>query len=868
MTVPDGFIIGDCVVWHQGNFPMFVSAGFRWQAPDRAYAPDHFLTEMRERLRVILRSLTADMRAQACWHVTSNYNDELATYARDTEQLADNKLVQEHRDRVFARFLGLMEKRILRKEVSLLFVSKKITAKPPHALKQRVVKDHYSKLFAELDREFSIWQESVNAQLEPIGCSLGRLSRSELADHYDTFFNPSNNERANHSTSFDFNQSLWDNCQKSEVFAEPKEPFSFSYGFCWHSILGFKRWPDVTDERSILHLTQSGLKDFAIRANIYPQDIDRAVKREQSDLDRLKGDYASEQKEEFVTSIKLKKQRIEDLKSGSMTPFMMDYFIHAWDNNKDELVAKTKILAQKIDGISGAKHFAPMTPVTTRSLWLQSFPGFPWGSYMHHAKYCVDTQVAHLMPVSTNYCGWGKGEALYDGANRTMAGMNTFIDGQPQHAIVWGAAGAGKSTLISDLLLQTDPFYSYTFIIGSGRDYKRLCGELGYPMLEIKPNSKMCLNYFDTLGQPLTPDIKNSAVSFAAKLAGRLTDETQQIFREAVISSYVNQVYEEQWEFWSRGNPEIAEQITRTACALDTHKANFAVDTALDAFFIVRDNPDHPAFKKAMDDTPASKAARWAQEGQHHAAITALGYSAMPPDAMPVHSLLAEVMKMTPRPDHDPRQVRDLATLLEMWCAHEGPRGALFDGITNTSLSSRYTYIDLTELGEADSTLKEVAFFLVFNQARKEIVRRPVHERKRVILEEAALIMKMPSGERLIEEFYAQMRKFKCWPVTIFQQYAQIKQSKAKDIITGNAKMVLVSRQKSPDDLAGIAHEFDLPEPARHAIRHYPMPKPGITPAAFCYWHEHHPAPHCGTIYNVTLSDKTTPTPQEKTEKS
>ena len=65
-----------------------------------------------------------------------------------------------------------------------------------------------------------------------------------------------------------------------------------------------------------------------------------------------------------------------------------------------------------------------------------------------------------MLPVTSTFTGHLKtAEAIYDGPNNNLVGVETFSgskDNQsPQHAVLLGMSGAGKSVTVCDLLSQT-----------------------------------------------------------------------------------------------------------------------------------------------------------------------------------------------------------------------------------------------------------------------------------------------------------------------------------------------------------------------------------------------------------------------------
>ena len=65
------------------------------------------------------------------------------------------------------------------------------------------------------------------------------------------------------------------------------------------------------------------------------------------------------------------------------------------------------------------------------------------------------------LPVTSTFTGHLAGaEAIYDGPHNNLVGIETFsgsVDNKsPQHAVLLGMSGAGKSVTVCDLLTQTE----------------------------------------------------------------------------------------------------------------------------------------------------------------------------------------------------------------------------------------------------------------------------------------------------------------------------------------------------------------------------------------------------------------------------
>ena len=104
-------------------------------------------------------------------------------------------------------------------------------------------------------------------------------------------------------------------------------------------------------------------------------------------------------------------------------------------------------------------------------------------------------------------------------------------------------------------------------------------------------------------------------------------------------------------------------------------------------------------------------------------------------------------------------QIMEIATLILPWC-RDGNYGCLFDGTSNLSLTGKIAHFELGYIPESAKELKAAAGFLITNHARKHIMTLPRAIRKRNIYEEVARFLDIPGGQEIVQESYAQLRKF------------------------------------------------------------------------------------------------------------
>ncbi|MDQ3623282.1 MAG: hypothetical protein M3463_12455 [Verrucomicrobiota bacterium] len=96
----------------------------------------------------------------------------------------------------------------------------------------------------------------------------------------------------------------------------------------------------------------------------------------------------------------------------------------------------------------------------------------------------------HTLPFHVHFVvrAWDRTkEGLAAGPRRTLVGVKTFSgsdeEATPQHAVLLGMSGAGKSVTVCDLLSQTEAYFGYTVIIEEGLSY-------GLYTQTVEPNAR------------------------------------------------------------------------------------------------------------------------------------------------------------------------------------------------------------------------------------------------------------------------------------------------------------------------------------------------------------------------------------------
>ncbi|MEY2537014.1 MAG: type secretion system protein TrbE [Verrucomicrobiota bacterium] len=852
---PNGYFVRDLVVFHGLRKGCFVSKGFVIEPADlSAAAPEH-LNAFQDQLALLLSCLHDKLRLQVQWFCDSDYRSELLRYRERTEQ-ATNVWTRRCRNERFARYWQAMVDRRLRRQRLVLYFSRQIDTSPALMATAARQHAHYDAIVQEMTTEF----ELVRQMLANIFHG-ARITPMNDADHFrncTTFLNPSLGARFDYDTltTFDPQLSIQENCWHSEAQGLHDDSGFWMDGF-YHSVLVLNRWPKVTHPGLVHRLTGLPLLDYNITVNIESLSARAEISREEKAHDRLAGDFASEKRLSLLTAMEKKQKKIAALMHGHARPFNIEYIIRAWDQTREGLAVKMAAIKNAINGMNGAQYLECALPTTARKLLYQSWPGYPWGRYPHRKIYAETRYLADVLPFSATFTGHlDQAEALYEGTQRNLVGVTTFAGSggseTPQHAVLLGMSGAGKSVTVCDLLSQTEAFYDYTVIIEEGLSYEiytRTIEPTARPII-IQPDGDLTINYLDTHGLPLTAEQLASAMALVAKIAGVSSDEDKQFSREAQIAKYIMLLYEDVFEEWSRRNADRLLEIARHACILAKLKRTRPGTTTLDVFVDFRDlqRTNADLANQQLAGVTEEEALRFLKEPNTRREVRNLALAYFASSEYPTHRMLQELIQL----DGSDSAAGDLATRLMPWCA-DGNYGCLLDGASNISLTGKIAHFELGYIPEAAKLLRAVAGFLITNYTRQHIITMPRRLRKRNVYEEVARLLDIPGGEQIVKESYAQMRKFNCWNISIVQQYSRFKESRVRSAVFGNSRQFFLMRQNDRADLEDMGHDIGLTELTKHAILSYPLPdqQTGEKFAAFTYLHSDAQNPICGTTHNV-----------------
>ena len=848
---PDGVFWRDMIVYGFPERGAIVSRGFWIEPPDVRGASVARLNALQDQIRSLLALATPGRRMQFQWSCDADYRAELLAYHEETRGITD-PVIRSVREERFNRYWRRMEARELRRERLALFLSIEIARSAPPISGADGLGAHYAAVLEEISGQFADFAGTLRTIFH--GEAVVRpMDDAAHCAFLRGFLNPSLGAWADRPLpSFDPSATIQEQCWLGEGVGQADGGFYLDGHH--HAILALDRWPQRTRPGIVTYLTGLPFLDYQITVNVTPAVARGEIRREEQAIERLAGEYADQRRHSLAVALRKKERKIENLAGGFVRPFEVTYLLRLWAPSHEALREKVAAMQAAIHAMDGAQYFECAVPTTAKKLFFASWPGWTHSLYRHRSRYAEDNYLADLLPFSATFTGaLGQAEAIYDGGHRNLVGISTETRGSPQHAVLLGMTGAGKSAVMHDLLLQTGAAFDYTVIIEEGLSYRRFTESLGETPIIVHPDAALTINYLDTQGLPLSQLHLASAVALLCRMVGVPDAEEQLALRGAQLTQYLHQLYEDTYADWARRNPERVPEACRLACAVHRWRERMAFGaTPLDAFAEIQEGQatgDAAVLESLHSITPADLTA-FAHDPATSRLVAQTACALYRPEEQPTHGALVDLLAYARIPEHPKAEIDRLATLLRAWSS-DGGHGRLFDGVTNVSLHRRIAHFELGLVPEQAVELKAAAGLLVSGFARQRILALPRSRRKRIIFEEVARFLDVPGGEKIVAESYAQLRKFNCWAVSIVQQYAKFRQSRVRSAVIGNAKQFFLMRQSDRSDVAELAADLGLPETAAEVIQRYPLPEQLPDTGRYsslCYFSPAEQPPQCGTV--------------------
>jgi hypothetical protein len=836
--MPNGFFLNDLIWFGDGiSRKTAVSRGFTVEPGEINAFSVRQLNSLHEKLRIMLGMLGQEYHLQVQWSIDSDYRRELEQYHQETLELRRRDPVYGRfgvfvRAERYERYLAAMQEGRLRRERLNLFFTRIIDTKVP-LVGGSAIADYFDALSS---KEALSLQEFAMGALSRLfsDCRIIPMRDDDHFLFYYRMLNP-NLEMgdANPLVGFDPGESIQRNCLHTDGAGVSGLPgVSLSFDGFYHAIFAVRQWPRRTFPGIISALTSMGFQEYSITMNIYPKAIDKVIEREERYIQRLQIDAASERKQSLVTDLEAKQEKVTELQQGRVIPLDCLYVVRLWHRSADVLSARSASLRNAFTAMGGAVIHHATVPENARQLFYQTWPGWTYGRYRAFDLPAEDAYLADLIPWSATFTGHLTGaEAIYNGARGNLVGIRTRLGNTPQHGVLFGMTGAGKSVIVSDLLAQIGHRFGFRLIVEEGLSHGVMTQTQGCEPIVISQNGSLTINYLDTHGSPLSPVHLAFSAGLCMLFCGTEgLDAERRALRQAMLVENLQQLYTDVFTDWSIANEGPAEELRWLACAIDKYSRTRIKGTQVgfdEAFAIFRDweqrSPDEA--KAFVEELGEAAVAEFTRNRATERLVRDLAFSAFSSEQFPTHSALVEQLLYNPRGGLREKEESDrVGKLLRNW-SWDGEKGRLFDGRSNIRIDGRVAHFELGQIPEHAVELKAAANFLVANYGRQKIISMPRAVPKIAIFEEAARTLDIPGGTKMIQEYYRQMRKFGCNILAVVQQYDIIKESAVRGAMIGNSKMFLITAQQSPVDVKEIGEALSLSTKTIETINNYPLPE-------------------------------------------
>ena len=829
--MPNGFFLNDLLWFGDGGSEQTaVSRGFTIEPAEMDSMDDEARNDLSGRLRYLLATLGDEYTLQARYLVCSDYSEVLDKYRSATEAIADK---WKHRWQVWnrterhARYLEAMKEGKLRREILTLFFTRVIDSEPRFSISEDRLEKHFQALALREALGFAEVQGDILSSYFP-DCRISMMTDREHYLHYCRFLNPSWGASIPDRVLdwYDPQYSIQENCLFGDVVQPPVPGVSFQLDGLNHAVLVMRQLPKRMGPGLVTRVMNLGFQDFEITVNVYPQKTSEVVKAIEKTANQLQGEVRTQPKRthSLATQLDMAKERISDLERGNVVAMNVFFVLRLWHCDADALISRASIARNAFSSMAGATCHYATNVETARQLWFQTWPGWTFGAYRGYDLPTDDHTAAELLPWSATFTGrLDNAEALYDSPKGGLVGLSTQVGRVPQHMLVFGVVGAGKSVFLTDWWARSAHNFGYILVVEEGLSHGTTVQTGGAVPIVITASGTITINYLDTGGLPLTAEHLASAVALCLQMLRETNkaDQARVSVLQSCLLAHINVLYDSAWEEWSRLHAEEANRVAARAYWIEAHRLKMAGqgNTFLDAWSELRGT-----------ETPELDEHEVAKFATHHATrliVRDLGLSYLTPEEMPTHSQLVELMTLTPIGGHDEgSEAVKIGDRLSVWKSN-GAYGRLFDGVTTSRLDQDVTHFELGLIPDSMQELRDAAHFLVLNVARQQVIKRPRAQRKFILFEEGARLIQLPGGAKAVKEFYAQMRKYGVVVCTVFQQSAALEcaDQTLRAAVVDNTKLFIVSAQPSPRAIDEIGKMLEVSDAARECVKRYPLPE-------------------------------------------
>jgi hypothetical protein len=809
---PDGMFGENILIWGDWGDGAWACA-LELLVPPFDYARNEEKNMYKRRLDMLINYFAKeDLRIQLYWTVSDSY-PELEQYNAATEMLDHNSICYHYRKERYEKYSEQLFNRRLRRERLVLFISSELSDKLSNNLSSATYDEAEIELHKAIKNHARRQLDRATGFLDTIGVGSRQLTTPELCSILRKYFNPSYNYMSDISDIV-LDRSIKDNCILSDVTLS--EDFSFVIDnhhacvFVLQAPLPKQLYPGIVNE-----LTKRDILDYSITVNIIPRDLNKAINEEDEALKVL--DNQISEKNSPASLQYTRHNRMEmlgELSDGRSFPVDCQIIIVAYAAGNDDMQVKSTAIKASLNRL-GIGYYLLNESKGAINAYFQATPGWLYGKRPKHSFRTLDKYASCLLPFSSTYTGGlSFAEAIYNGEGNNLIGLKQFAgeinkDSDPQHAIVFGKTGAGKSVLVADLLMQTHDFYDYTCIIDYGLSYQDFAAALGHKPIKLGPSSGVTINYFDTNNLPLSGEHLSLVATVLRVMCNELTSE-------GMIMRYLKPFYLTHAAEWLDNNPAELKMLASIAILQEKYLSERFADDETEAYKLAKENWRSAGF----DDETISRYI-YSPAGRERVYMQCFAF--LRRDDFPTHSLFVDYLRSKPLKEEDPKRLQDVADALEMWCAG-GKNGRLFDGVSNLHLSGNFAYFELSGVPANDPNFKFVTGAVIQMVAMSKIERLPRTHKKRLIIDEANSFFEIPQGAKVIEAAMTKYRKHRCAVLVAFQQYEMLNNKDIKESVISNIHQYILLGQSDQHDVNAIGDALGLSDAIKEAVLNFETP--------------------------------------------
>jgi hypothetical protein len=836
---PTGWFWNNNLWWgRELNEHTTISRGAGLELPDVRTADASFLINLRQQTLNLLSCLGDNNALQVQWTVGDDYYDDLARFDRITATSPGmTRWCNDRRAKRTELYRRKIALGLLRREQVHIYLAERC-----HNLKGAEMKN-----LAACQSYLESIAATLNAQLHTMEMNfpVANWRLHDDAGHYEhiaRFLNPSLDQAISAKEAFtpdglDTSRSIRANCMASSVC-----PFAYGrgenagtglqYDGMFHALFVLTRLPSSTRPGMMLGLLSANSRHCSITQNIQPIPIAPEMEKlraEITELNRSLGDTKSTGVDRMILD---KRNRIDALQSSLVVPFKVLTVVRVWDDSPDKLVARalaTKTALQKLNGI-GVHEVND--PARARHIFLETLPGNLGGNYRDWDKYIENRNLADMLPLTSTFTGHiPEAQALLDTDSGSIAGIRFWAgaDLTPQATTVTGQSGAGKTSLVIELLSQIEHEIDYIYLQEEGMALATYAIIRGIPSIGLKESSEYTLNPFDTFGLPYSSANISTVTKTAMKLLGVSRDEDKNKERENIISLYAGILFERTAQVYKDRDENRWADLTRMTMACD--KLRKRNDDVIDGYNNLKAlRGARPDEAKALEATFNDEQITTYQTSvSSQALLNQMVFTQLKPDdeTYPTWSEFCSLMTGGREKSHKRGRMGDemdtIVTALRAGKRAGGTLGGLIDGVTNVPLFGKGLHFDTSYLSEG--MLKEVAGFLFPEMVRKHVMTMPRSALKLMFLDELRRLLLIPGSERFVHEMLAQLRKYRACFIGAFQSPSQIDDISPalSAVLMGQCKQHFLLRQSELGEIEKIARSIGLPPSAQRAIFQHPL---------------------------------------------